>query len=168
MKAYTLIETIIVLVVIGIVAAIGVPMMMQAADAWSFSSQLQNNAVLSFIVASSRMAREMRVLKDDVSITTANNTMFTFTDTSNNSISFARVGNTLMRNSDGLADNVSSLTFTYFDDDDNVIATPIIAPNNTNIRRISVALSVSAGSNTLNYFLQVRPQNLRRLNEKFK
>lgn len=167
-KGFTLIELVMVIVIIGILAGIGVPMIQQAVDAWSFTSKFQDNAVSQATVVMNRISREMRRLKNDASVTTASAAEFSFTDLDNNSIGFSRSGNTLMRNSDGLADNVTSLTFTYYNDDGNTIGAPIVSPNNTDIRRINVAFAILAGSNTLNFQFQVRPQNLRRFNEKFK
>ena len=169
MRAYSLVETIMVMVVIGIVAAVGVPMMLETADSWSLSSQLQNNAVLTGIVAQSRMSREIRALGNDSAVFNATAAQFNFTDIYNNIIFYNLTGTTLMRNSDGLADNVTALNFTYFDDNNFTIAAPIVGPGNlTNIRRINVSFKIRAGSNNMNFGFQVRPQNLRRLNEKFK
>jgi prepilin-type N-terminal cleavage/methylation domain-containing protein len=167
MRSYTLVELVMVIVIIGILAGIGVPMLMQTVDAFSFSSRFQDNAVSSAIVAMNRMSKEIRRLLNDASITTATTSQLTFLDLGSNSIAFNRSGNTLMRNSDGLLDNVNPLNFTYYDDFGAVIAVPIVSPN-TNIRRVQVDFSILAGSNTLNFQFQTRPQNLRRLNEKFK
>jgi len=167
MRSYTLVELITVLVILGIVAAVGVSLILQTADAWSFSSQLQNNAIMQSMLVIGRMSREMRQLKDDASITTATSSTYAFTDINSNAITFNRSGNTLMRNSDSLADYVTALSFTYYKDD-GTAAAPLVSPNNTDIRRIEADFSILAGSNTLNFRFQARPQNLRRFNEKFK
>lgn len=168
MRGYTLVELVMVIVLIGIVAAIGIPAILETGDAFSLASQFQDFAVQSSIVAMNRVSREIRKLKDDASVNTATASQFSFVDLDNNTITYNRSGNTLMRNSDGLADNVTALTFTYYDDAGNTIATPVVSPNNTDIRRVKVDFSLLAGTYTLNFQFQVRPQNLRRLNEKFK
>ena len=167
-RGYTLVELVMVMVVIGIVGAVGVTAVLETADAWSIAAAFQDFGVQSSIVAMNRISREIRRIKNDASINTADASQISFVDLDNNTISYNRSGNTLLRNSDGLADNVSSLVFTYYNDDGNTIATPIVSPSNTDIRRISVDFSIFAGTNTLNFRFQARPQNLRRLNEKFK
>jgi len=58
-----------------------------------------------------------------------------------------------MRNSDGLADNVTALNFTYFDIITLRIAAPIVGPGNlTNIRRINVSFKIRAGSNNMEFW----------------
>lgn len=168
-KGFTLIEVLMLVIIIGILAGIGLPVIMETVDAWSFSSKFQDNAVSQGIVAMSRMSREIRRLKDDGSVATANATQFSFTDLGNNSIFYTQSLTNLNRNSDTLADiESSSLAYTYYGDNGAAIATPIVSPNNTNIRRISIFYNVLAGSNVLAFQFGVRPQNIRRLNEKFK
>ncbi len=154
----------------GILAAIAAPMLVEVVNAWSFTSRFQDNAVSQAIVAANRMSREIRQLKNDASVTTATSSQFSFTDISNTALTFNQSGNLLMRNSDALADidNVSPLVFTYFDDSGSTIATPVVSPNNTDIRAIQVNFYILAGSNKLPFQFTIRPQNLRRLNEKFK
>jgi prepilin-type N-terminal cleavage/methylation domain-containing protein len=166
-KGYTLIEAIMVMAIIGIIAGIGIPIILETADAWSFASRFQDYAVQSSLVTMGRMSREMRRLRDDVSITTASSDTFGFIDTQNNAITYTRSGNSLMRNTDILANNVSGLTFTYYDDAETILATPLVNPQHTDIRLVRVELNILAGSNTLPFRFTVRPQNLRRMNEKF-
>ena len=169
-KGFTLIEVMVLVIVLGIVGAIAVPLLLETVDAWSFTSRYQNNAVYQAIVAMSRMSREMRRLKNDASITIANAATFTFSDLNSNLITFDQSGTALQRNTDGLADidSVSPLTYTYYDDNEIAMPPGVVISPNTNIRRIRVAYSVLAGSNKLRFQFQTRPQNLRRLNEKFK
>lgn len=167
-KGFTLIELVVVMVVIGVIVAIGAPLLIETADALSYASRYQNNAVLSSIVAQNRMSREMRRVKNDASVTTAASSQFSFTDINDNAITFNLSGNTLMRNSDGLLDGVTALAFTYYNDSGVAIPAPQVNPNNTNIRLVKVNYSVLAASNTLNFGFTVKPQNLRRASEKFK
>jgi len=168
-KGFTLIEVIMLVIIIGILGAIGVPVMMETVNAWSFSSKFQDNAVSQGIVAMSRISREIRSLKNDASVTTANATQFTFNDTGSNSISYTQSSTSLNRNIDSQADiQATSLAFTYYADNGSTIATPVVSPNDTNIRSLLVNFDVLAGSNILAFQSEIRPQNLRRLNEKFK
>ncbi|MBM3244269.1 MAG: type II secretion system protein [Candidatus Omnitrophica bacterium] len=167
-KSFTLIELVMVMVIVGIIAGIGVPVILTTADAWSLASFFQDNAVSQAIVAQSRMSREIRRLLNDASVAGASSTQYSFTDLGSNVITYNRSGNTLMRNSDGLAANVTALSFIYYDDDNNTITTPVVSPDDTDIRIVQGNFSILAGSNTLNFRFATRPQNLRRLNEKFK
>ncbi len=156
-----------VIAIIGIIAGIGVPIILETADAWSFASRFQDYAVQSSLVAMGRMSREIRRLRNDVSITTASSDTFSFTDTQNNAITYSRSGNALMRNTDILANNVTGLNFTYYDDAGATLSTPLVNPQYTNIRLVRVEMNILAGSNTLPFRFTVRPQNLRRMNEQF-
>lgn len=159
-RAYTLVELVMVLAVVGVVAAIGVPMMIETAGAFSFSSQLQHNAVSSSLVAMSRMSREIRRIRDGFAVQAAGAGTLVFTDVSGASISYSLGGSSLQRNTDGLLDEVSALTFTYYDQNGQVLAAPQVAPLRTDIRLIRVRFSVQAGSNTVSFQFQVYPPNV--------
>jgi len=169
-RGFTLVEVIMVTAITAILAAIAAPTLIEVVNAWSFTSRFQDNAVSQAIVAANRMSREIRQLKNDASVTTATSSQFSFTDTNNAALTFNQSGNLLMRDSDALADidSVNPLTFTYLDDNGAAIATPLVSPNDTDIRTIQVNFYVLAGSNKLPFQFTIRPQNLRRLNEKFK
>jgi prepilin-type N-terminal cleavage/methylation domain-containing protein len=169
MRSYTLIELVMVIVLIGVLVGIGIPVMLETADAWSIASRFQNFAVQSAIVTTNRMSREMRRLRNDASVhVNSSSSQFRFTDVGNNEITYSRSGNTIMRNTDGLTDNATAMTFTYYDDNGNDITATFTKGygTNTNIRRIRVDFSILAGTQTLNFRFQVRPQNLRRINER--
>lgn len=167
MKAYTLVELVMVMVILGILVGIGAPALLKTVDAWSFSSGFQDFAVQSAIVTTNRMSREIRRLKNENSFTTADTSQLAFTDLDNNAITYNLSGNTIMRDSDGLCDNITSLTFTYYDDSGAQLAVPVSAANRPKIRRVTAAFSILAGTNTLNFSFQTRPRNVRKLNEMF-
>ena len=72
-----------------------------------------------------------------------------------------------MRNSDILASDVQSLSFTYYDDNGSIIATPLVNPNETDIRRIDISFEFQSSGQTLYYKSQVRPRNLRYMSDMF-
>ncbi|HPT07900.1 MAG TPA: prepilin-type N-terminal cleavage/methylation domain-containing protein [Candidatus Omnitrophota bacterium] len=168
-RAYTLVEMIVVVVIIGIVAGIAVPLMLEVGDAWSLSSRAYDRVTLQAVVITGRMSKEIRLLRDDRSVVTATSSTFTFFDTNNNTITYNATGTTLLRNNDALADNVQSLAFIYYNDTNASLAAPVVGLGNlTDIRRIEVHYSLAAGSNTLYFSLVTRPQNLRSVNGLFK
>jgi prepilin-type N-terminal cleavage/methylation domain-containing protein len=169
MKGYTLVELIVVMVIIGIVAAIGVPIMLKAVDVWSFSSRFQTNAVMSSVSAMHRMSKEIRRLKNDTSVitATAGGSTYSFVDINNNQITYRLNGTTLERGVgatpvyDGLLDNVQSLSFQYFNDISSTpLSTILVSPSGTNVRLVEVSFSVLAGSNTLSFRFKSRYRNV--------
>jgi prepilin-type N-terminal cleavage/methylation domain-containing protein len=176
MRGFTLVETIITIVVIAIVAAVGAVSLTETARAWSLASRFQDNAVANAMVVANRMSREIRRLKNDSSVLVASVSQFRFIDLSNLTITYDLSGTTLNRTqgtgvsaiTDALADNVSSLNYTYYDDNGALIATvPIVNPNNTDIRRVKVDFSLLAGANTLSFSFSVCPRNLRKKADRF-
>lgn len=168
---YTIVELIIVIMTVAIIAMIGIPMMNAVVDGWVFTGQYQNAGLVSAQVALDRMTRDIRRLKSDAYVTTATSSAYAFTDIDGTVITYDRSGTTLRRGVgaspayDALCDNVTALTFTYYNDSDAVIATPVVNPSNTDIRYIKIDFAVSAGEASQNYSVKVRPQNLARARE---
>lgn len=152
--AFTLIEMIMVIVITAILASVGVPLLFNLANSFQFSIGRKNLSE-SAEVSLRRMGREIVRLKGITSISTATSSVYAFTDIDNNSIQYDRSGSTLQRTLNGttdtLADNVSSLTFTYYDDNENTTTTL------ADIRLIQIDITFSAGANTINYRALVRP-----------
>lgn len=168
-NGFTLIETVVVILIMGIIAAIGVPLLLEATEAMSFLT-VRPDLTQSADVALSRMSREIRRLRDDISISVATASQFAFYDIDNVLISYSRIGVNLMRNTlttDILASNINSLIFTYYDDDGNVLANPTVGIGTlTNIRRIEITLVFQSGF-SYSFRSQIRPPNLRHLSYKF-
>ncbi len=165
-KGFTLIELVIVIVILGIIASIATPLLLVISDSLSF---LVSRAGMDQAadVALSMMTREVRRLKDDSSVNAAASSQFSFDDVNSNAISYSLSGTDLMRNSDILASDVQDLSFTYYGDSGGTISTPVVSPNETDIRRIDISLEFMSSGQTFYYKSQVRPRNLRHASERF-
>ncbi|OPY70626.1 MAG: hypothetical protein A4E57_00470 [Syntrophorhabdaceae bacterium PtaU1.Bin034] len=114
-KGFTLVEVIIVIVVLGIVTALAAPLLVQAVRSYTIESDILS-ADAQGQMAMERMAREIRLIKP-ADITTFTSGTFAFI-LDGVPVSYARDGqNRLMRNSDPLASNITSLSFAYFGSD---------------------------------------------------
>lgn len=123
-KAFTLIELIIVVVLLLITAGIAVPSVVNMIDSWFFI-RTEGELLANARIALSRMTKEIRQMKDTDSVTAFTSGQFTFSDLSDNAITYQQSGTSLMRNSDVLArklDSLNGLTFEYLDDDGSAAA----------------------------------------------
>lgn len=151
-RGFTLIELVIVIVILGIIAVVGVALMLQVGDAWVLQSHRKEMSE-SARIAMDRMIRETR---EAASISTAAGGTLTFNNIGGNTITFDTSGTTLRRTVDGttneLADNVDSLSFTYYYDNGGSAL--------TDITRIEIDLTFSSGNTEFNFKSQVSPRRL--------
>ena len=171
-KGATLIEMIIGIVIIGILAYV-------VSDAFIYSSRsvltanAAREATQSGRLALDRMVREIRNLPDLRCVAAADSRTFTFTDTTNNTVTFSWsgvAGAPLMRNTDVLVDQVSNFTLTYLDNQEppGTIGVPLTCgpPNTclptctpTNIWSVNIDLTTQSGTETMRFRSQVHPVN---------
>ena len=154
-KGFTLVELVIVIVIIGIAASTVGFMLLGTVKAWTFKFN-RNDILWDGRLALDRITREIRTIKDSTSVTTASAAQFRFTDTGNKGITYSLSSTNLNRTEDGaanlLAENVSSLSFTYYNSSDAVIPSPAVSPAATDIRRVRVNLTLT--KNGQNVYLQ--------------
>jgi prepilin-type N-terminal cleavage/methylation domain-containing protein len=160
-KAFSLMELVVVMVILGILCGVGAHFLIESGDALILQTK-RKEIVESGRIAMDRMTREIRQIKDASSVLAAGSSNFQFIDSSNNTITFDRSGSVLRRTKGistfSLANNASALTFTYYDANGIVLVSPILNP--TNIRRIQIDLTFSLSGQQLNFRGQV---SLRRL-----
>ena len=142
-KAFTLIELIVVIVIIGIVAGLAVSFVVGVVDSW-FLSKVERDLVFNGRLALNRMVREIRQIRDVDDIDTFTDTQFKFTDINDNVIDFQQSGTLLLRNDDELANNLKNtngggLAFTYFDSDSSVTAVQ------ADVRMVQIKLVLESG-----------------------
>ena len=117
-RGFTLIEMIMVIVLTGIIAALGSRMLVAGFNSYQTSKNLIQ-AQWQGTIAMERLSRDLRTIRSasaaDLTLTPA--TQITFTDTSANVVSYTLSGTTLMRNGQPLADGINSLNFSYIASD---------------------------------------------------
>lgn len=160
-KAFTLVELIMVMLILGILSGIGVHFIFEVGQARIFQWQrkeISESAELALNI----IDREIRRVASTASIPTATATSFRFTDISGRDITYDVSGTSLRRNLGGtinvLADNLNSLTFSYYDAAGAAIAVPVA--DTTTIRRINISLTFANGSERLSVMSDVAPRRL--------
>ncbi len=176
-KGFTLIEMIMVIMLIGIVAAIIAIPLSQGVKGW-FQATSREGISQSGRIAIERMAREIRntARKSDNNpcISTATATAFIFSDLNGNlttcaSITFSLSGTKIQRTdtvAQDLVDNVSSLTIQYYDSNNQcMLAQPNcpapIGVTINNIRRLSIEIVSTQGGETVRKYSEVYLSNMK-------
>lgn len=148
---FTLVELLIVIVVVSVVGVAFVSMFAEGIRTYEVvdagKDMLQEGRY-----AEERIARELRRVRDNASITVANATTFTFVDRGGTTQSFSWSGvpgAALLHTRNGvsrtLAGGVDSLAFGYWRSDGSA-AKPVVAPSATDIWRVSVYLRLVKGT----------------------
>jgi type II secretory pathway pseudopilin PulG len=154
----TIIEMVMVMVVVAALAGGIGWFVVRAVDTWNFLTFRSDEATQGRL-ALDRMVREIRQIKDKSSVNVATSNNLAFTDIEDASIEYSLSGSNLMRNSDILASGVSNLQFTYYDVNNNQLSSPQVLPDETDIWRIIIDLSIQSGDQSITLRSQVYPRN---------
>lgn len=152
-RGVTLIELVMVITIVGVLTGVSSMYIKETIDLWRFMT-FRNELVSGGRLAIMRMMREIRQIKDNTSINAAETSRLQFVDMNTNSIDYQLTSGNLMRNTDILASGVNSLTFIYYDINNNLTTTP------ANIKRINITLQISSGGQTKTLNVQAYPRNL--------
>lgn len=142
-KGFTIIETIIVLVLVGILSLVFAVYIREGFGAWQFLSG-QKRITLSSRAALNRVVKELKRAKQNTNIVTHTSQEVSFLDVENNTVTFSQSGSNLLRDSDVLLKNLQDpggLNFTYLDKDGNQTAIT------SDMRVIRCRLTVVKGEN---------------------
>ncbi len=154
-KGFTLIELVIVITIIGIISGIVGSILIGTIDAWTFRFN-RGDLLSNGRLAMNRMVREIREVKNRSKVTTADPSEFSFENVDSVDVTYSLSGTDLNRTenetTNTLAEDVSNLTFTYFDSDGEPIETPDVAPGATDIRRVRINLTLTKSGE--NVYLQ--------------
>lgn len=139
-KGFSLVETVLVIVVMAIIFAVTAELMIQSLTAYSLVTSRQDTLERSQL-AMDRMVREIRLLGISSFQGPLNATTLTFRDSIGVTTSFSLNGTTLSRGNDLLASGVTGLTFGYLDKNGNT------TQSTSKVRRISIQMTVSPNNN---------------------
>ena len=153
-SGFTLIEFILVIAITGIIAGTAGLLLMEGFQT-SYKVVDIIKADWQARIALERMTREMRLIRNKNSINISVPNQITFVTTRGETITYSRSGTNLMRNSQPLADNVSSFTLTYF----NVNKVPTAIANQ--VRFILIHLTIDNEGATYSFDTTVNPRNVR-------
>ena len=167
---FTLIELVMTILILGILAGVGIPLTGSLIDSMAYSIYRKDLSEQAEVILR-RISREMRRLKDSQSVITADGTTYRFVDIDNNTIQFTLNGTDLERELNGqtdiLAVGVTAFNLSYLDDQENVITTPSVGVQGTNIKLIDISVTLAAGGSTIYYRTRIRPRNITHLVDLF-
>jgi prepilin-type N-terminal cleavage/methylation domain-containing protein len=164
---FTLIEIVVVLVIVGVLAAILIEPFRQAVKSY-VGIDTRSDLTSQARDATTRITREIRNIQKKANntpnITSADTTSITFVDNQGTTISFSLSGNTVLRDTNILADKVSSLEFRYFTGDNTPLTTFPLSPADLDaVRRILVILAMQEGTEAVTMTGQAFLRDLRGL-----
>ena len=152
----------IVITIVGISAAIVGTILLGTVKAWTFKFN-RSDILWDGRMAINRIVREIRTVRNNASVTTASSSQFRFIDSANIDIIYSLSSTNLNRTENGtanlLAENVSSLGFTYYDAAGTIIPSPTVSPT-TNIKRVRINLTLIKNGQTFYLQSDSMPRNL--------
>lgn len=169
-KGFTIIELIIVIVIAGIISGILGMLILQVIDVYSFVT-VREDVLSEAELAMERMMREIRQIQKAAQaievIYIADSAEFQFVDVDDNIIGFKKDSSTVHRmkfsepgvlqHNDLLADDITSLAFTYWDEDSNELSSPVDIEK---IKRIEISIVMERQDQEVRIDTQVYPRNL--------
>lgn len=121
-RGFTLVEFALTIAILGVVGVFMAPAINNAVKDYNL---VWNRRVLvnEAREGMERMTREIRLIPGSPQITSIGATSFVFQYPTGTTITYSLSGGNLLRNSDVLVANVSSLTFTYYNEDSGTAST---------------------------------------------
>lgn len=153
-SGFSLVELIVVIVLVGILAALGAQMLGRTVESFVFGRDVVKGDWQAR-VALERLTRDLRMLRAATNLTIIPATAITFSDTDGNNVSYSLSGTQLMRNTQVLADDVSNLQFTYLRSDGNTVETT----NPLLVYYITVSFDVTRATATTSLRATVHPRD---------
>jgi prepilin-type N-terminal cleavage/methylation domain-containing protein len=152
-RGFTLLELVFVIILLGIIGAISSKILSQGLTSYLTAENL-TNANWQSRLALERMVRDLHEIRSPADITTATAATIVFNDMTGTAITYQLTGSTLMRNTQVLADGISSFTLSYFDQSGTTTAVTTL------IRYITINLSITLNNTNNTFITSVNPRNL--------
>lgn len=150
---FSLVELIVVIVLVGILAALGSQMLGKTVQSFAFSRDVTRGDWQAR-VALERLTRDLRMARAPAELVIVPATAITFSDTDGNNVNYSLSGTQLMRNTRVLADDITGLAFTYLRSDGNTVAASA-----SEVYYITVMFGVTRATATTTLRATVHPRN---------
>jgi len=154
-NGFTLIELVMVIVLTAIIGTLGARILTSGFSSYATGKDLleiewQGNLALE------RLGRDLRIIRSatNADLTISPGNRINFIDINGDTISYVLLGTTLQRNGETLADDISSLSFTYLRSDGKTTAT-----NTNQVHYIVVSLTSTSGDLSKNIRTVIHPRN---------
>lgn len=150
---FSLMELVIVMVILGVVAAASMKPMMQGLTTYTTSKDL---SILDWQVnmALEEITRKARSIMRTASITTASASQFVFVDSTNTTQNYRLSAGNILENSAVLVGNATGLSFIYY------TRTGVATTTISAIRFVQPTITVSLGGNVISYTTAINLQNI--------
>lgn len=158
-KGVTLIELVMVIVITGILAGLGAMYISEVVDSWNTVSY-RSETVAQTRSAMGRMSRRIRSVKNTTAVTAASAGRLQFVASDGAATNYNLSGGSLLENNAVLATGVAKLNFTYYNATGGNIISPLVAPDETDIRGIGVSLEIVSPVKNKTLNITVYPRNL--------
>lgn len=153
---FTLVEMILVTLSLSIISLVGYLGFAPMIESWTRASEgISSRDQVSY--ALDRIFSDVNMLRSNLDVTKATPGVFKFADVNGNKIEYAQTGTDIVRNSIQLVTGVKSLTFSYWDVNNNYLKAPIVGGTPTDIWYIEVEIVMSTGTT---FKERIHPRNL--------
>ncbi|MBP9864791.1 MAG: prepilin-type N-terminal cleavage/methylation domain-containing protein [Candidatus Omnitrophica bacterium] len=157
-SGFTMMETVVSMSILGTLLLSTNIFMKPATDLWvlqAFRDSSEHEARLSLL----RIVRELSQIRNDQSVSSAESSRITFTNTSGQEVTIKLLGTELLRNNVVLARNIAAFELAYWGYDQSSIANPVVSPSETNIYSISILIRAAANGRSSTLRTRVHPRN---------
>ncbi|GAB4393333.1 MAG: hypothetical protein Tsb005_11130 [Gammaproteobacteria bacterium] len=149
-QGFSLIELVIVLTITAIVVALGAQLIATGFRNYLYS-QRANAANNEGLLAITRLSRDLATAQQ---LTVTGASLLQFLNQDSSTITYQLTGDDLLRNSRILAENISSVNFTYYDSNGFITAVP------ANIYFVRTQLTIATDGNTFTFQSTIHPRSI--------
>jgi len=148
-RGFTVVEMVMVIAILGILIGTLAPWLIESAQSFNLISN--RKSMLGQIRSGfDRMVAEIRLIPGQAQIISTTSGSFQFQYPTGTSITYSLSGTNLMRNSDILINNVTALSFTYYDQSGTATTTP------GSVRSVMINLTATAPNTSSSLTVQTR------------
>ena len=153
----SLVEITVTIVLIGIIAGVTARMLVTGAGAFNSVSS-RNDVLHSNRISMEMLMKDLRAIKSKNHILTATSSQLIFININDEQINYSFSNGTLYRNSNMNVEGLSAFQITYYDDNGNVINSPVSTPSD--IWDINISMDATVDGLPFHLNSKMHPRNI--------